>query len=170
MKKICILFFGVICNIAFAQSSIFDIARKGTLSEVKELYSKYPDTLDSKNDAGYLPLTLACYNANNEVAAFIAEHSKDINGNSDYGTPLMASVVKGNEEMVKKLVALKADPNITDSNGTSALHYAVMFQMESIIMILIKGGANSLLKDNKGFTSVDYANKLKNEQIIKLLN
>lgn len=164
------LFFGaLVCSSTIAQLSVFDIARKGTLSEMQELYSKFPDTINTTNDAGYTALILACYYGNNDVAVFLAENCRNINGNSDYGTPLMAAVVKRNETMVAKLLELKADPNIADPNKTTALHYAVMFQIESIIKLLMKWKADPTLKDQRGFSSLDYANKTKSQKIINLL-
>lgn len=153
----------------YSQSSVFDIARTGSLAEVEALYEKFRDTINTANDAGYSPLILACYNGNNEVAGFIAEHCTNVDENSGYGTALMAAVVKGNEEMVTKLLALGADPNISDSNQTTALHYAVMFQKEDMIKKLVDHNANISLKDSNGFTPVEYAEKTNNQHIINLL-
>ena len=154
---------------SFGQKPIFEIARSGSLQEVKEIYEKYPDSINSINDAGYTPLIIACYSQNNEVATFIANHSKNINQNSGYGTALMASVVKGNKEMVQKLCMLGADPNIADSNKTTALHYAVMFQNEPIVKLLIQNKADQSLEDHNGFSPSEYALKTKNTNLINLL-
>lgn len=170
MKQIFLFLFCVFTYTIHAQHSIFDIARKGSLSEAIELVSKYPDTINRKNDAGYSPLILACYNGNIEVASYLIENMKDINGSSSYGTPLMAAVVKNEIELVKLLLKKGADPNIKDTNGTTALIYATMFQYNEIVKILCKEATIVVEhKDNKGFTALDYANKIRNEELILII-
>ena len=170
MKNLLILFFtffGLVYGVA--QSTIFDIARKGTLPELKEFYSKFPESINTSNDQGFSPLTLACYHGNNKVAKFLAEHTNNIDSISSFGTPLMAAVVKSNKEMVIKLLELNANPNIADSNKTTALHYAVMFKLPEIVKLLINKGASISEKDGKGFSPLDYASRQQNPTIYKLL-
>ena len=166
--KIFYLFF-FITNILTAQKSVFDIARSGTKEEIKVIHAKHSDTINSKNGSGFNPLVLACYRKNNEVASYLAEKVSNINENSQYGTALMAAVVKDNTEMVKVLLEQKANPNLQDQNGTTALHYAVMFQLEDIVKLLVDNDAKSNIEDNKGFTPKDYALKYNNEQINSIL-
>lgn len=149
-------------------NQIFDIARKGTLHELKELLQSYPLAIDMPNDAGYNALTLACYNSNNEVAKYIVEQTKNINANNGYGTALMAATVKGNIELVEYLIQHNADMNISDANGKTALHYAVVFNSYEIVEFLIKAGAKFDLKDNRGNTAKDYAKLKSNKKILTL--
>lgn len=144
-------------------TTIFDIARTGSLSEIKEFKKENPKAIDSKNDSGYTPLILACYNGNNEVAKYIIDNCKDVNLNNGYGTALMAATIKGNIELVNYLLKKDADTNIADSNGTTALHYAVIFNLDDIAEALVKSGAKYNLKDNRGNTAKDYA-LLKNKK------
>lgn len=46
--------------------SIFDIARSGTVAEVKEEIKKNPDIINQVNENGFSPLILACYRGNVE--------------------------------------------------------------------------------------------------------
>ncbi|CAL2083303.1 ANK_REP_REGION domain-containing protein [Tenacibaculum sp. 190524A05c] len=149
-------------------NEIFNIARNGTLQELKELLAVHPMSIDMPNEAGYNALTLACYNSNNEVAKYIVENTKSINANNGYGTALMAATVKGNVELVEYLVQHNADMDISDANGKTALHYAVVFNSYEIVEFLIKSGAKFDLKDNRGNTAKDYAKLKSNKKILTL--
>lgn len=147
---------------------IFSIARSGSLTDLKTILEKKPESIDQKNMSGYTPLILACYSGNNEVAKYIIDKSNNIDLSNGYGTALMASVVKGNEELVTYLLSNKADVNISDDNGTTALHYAVIFNLEKIAEKLINSGAKYNLKDNRGNTAKDYATLKNNQKILTL--
>lgn len=171
-KLIFIIIFCSLLSInSFSQEkSIFDIARNGSLAELKVATKKNPDIINTKSKEGYSPLTLSCYSGNNEVAKYLIEHVKNINSKSSYGTPLMAAVVKNNKELTDLLIKKNVDVNATDNNGTTALHYAVMFDLEEITKLLVVAKAKTDLKDNRGKTAVDYANIKANSNIIQLLN
>ena len=110
-------------NVKAQESSIFDVARNGTLMEVKALTKNNPDIINNLSKEGYSVLTLACYYSNNDVASYLIEHVKDINSKSGYGTPLMAATVKKNRYLVKLLLEKNANPNLTDQNNSTALHF-----------------------------------------------
>ena len=152
------------------EKSIFDIARNGSLTELKKAVKKDPEIINKVSKEGYTPLTLSCYSGNNDVAKYLIENVKNINAKSGYGTPLMAAVVKNNLKLTALLIKHKAEINATDPNGTSALHYAVMFGLEDITKLLVNAKANTKLKDNRGNSAIDYAKIKGNLNIIKLLN
>ncbi len=151
-----------------SNSDIFQIAKTGSLSELKSLLESNPKLVDQTNEAGYTPLILSCYNGNKEVAMYMIDKSKNINLNNGYGTALMAATVKGNYELVEYLLEKKADTNIADSNGTTALHYAIIFNLENIAELLVKSGAKYDLKDNRGNSAKDYAILKKNKKLLTL--
>ena len=165
-----ILLIGTFFNLNAQEVNIFDIAREGSLVQLKKVIEKDTNVINKINKSGYSPLTLACYYGNNEVAKYLIENIKDINSNSGYGTALMAAVVKKNVELTRFLLEHKADPNIADSNGTTAMHYAVIFENLELVKLLVKAKAKTNLKDNRGNTAIDYVRINKNESINKLLN
>lgn len=164
-----LLFF--LTNFSFAQEKldVFDVARKGTVDQAKDLMKSNPQIFDVTNQEGYSPLILACYRNNNEVAKFIIENGGDINGNSNMGTPLMAAIVKGNNEIAQLLIEKKADLNLADKNGITALIYAVQFQNKTVLAKLIQNKVDKNHKDKEGKTAFEYAVFAGNEEIINLL-
>jgi ankyrin repeat protein len=153
-----------------AQKNVFDACRTGTVEEISKLYNENPDIVNKVNDAGYTPLILACYHGNEPVVKFLIEKVKDINASSNYGTALMSAVVNGNISITKLLLDKNADVNFSDSNGTTALHYAVMFKNIELIMLLINAKADKTLKDNKQKSALDYAKIANDEKINTILN
>ena len=156
-------------NVKAQESSIFDIARNGSLMEIKALTKNNPDIINNISKEGYSALTLACYYSNNDVATFLIEHVKDINSKSGYGTPLMAATVKKNSNLVKLLLENNANPNLTDQNNSTALHFSVIFNQQEIIELLMKHKADPNIKDNRGNTALDYAKITNNNKFIQLL-
>lgn len=170
IKKVSLFLFLLVSVLSYSQENIFDVARSGTIEDVKRLMAINPDTINIADINGYLPLTLACYKGNNEVAIFLAPKVKNIDGTSDYGTPLMAAVYKNRTAIVKQLLELNANPNFADANGTTALHYAIILRNEQIIKLLIDANADVNFKDNRGNTAKDYAAMTQKETIIELIN
>lgn len=153
---------------SYSQSDIYTIARSGSVQELETVYKKDAESITTPNDAGYSPLILAAYNGNIPVTKRLVELGADINGDSTYGTPLMAATVKRNKELVDFFINQKVDLDKSDQNGTTALHYAAMFGLEDITKALLEAGANPKARDQKDFTPYDYAAKAKNETISKL--
>jgi hypothetical protein len=82
----------------------------------------------------------------------------------------MAATVKKNTELVKLLLKKKANPNAVDQNGSTALHFSVIFSYDEIIELLMLAKADASLKDNRGNSALDYARITDNKKIIQLLN
>ncbi len=156
-------------NVKAQESSIFDIARNGSLMEIKALTKNNPDIINNISKEGYSALTLACYYSNNDVASYLIEHVKDVNSKSGYGTPLMAATFKKNSNLVKLLLENNANPNLTDQNNSTALHFSVIFNQQEIIELLMKHKADPNIKDNRGNTALDYAKITNNNKFIQLL-
>ena len=62
-----------------------------------------------------------------------------------------------------------ANPNLTDQNNSTALHFSVIFNQEEIIELLMKFKANQNIKDNRGSTALDYAKITNNNKFIQIL-
>ncbi|WP_310557261.1 ankyrin repeat domain-containing protein [Flavobacterium sp.] len=170
--KYCLIVFLLFLNCIHSQEiskNIYDIARKGSVAEAKELIVANPKIVLEANKDGFTALVLATYRGNNEVAKLLIESGADINSSSSMGSPLMAAVVKGNNEIAKILLEKKANPNLADANGMTALIYAVQFQNVEILDLLLKYNANKSHKDKQGKTAFEYAAFSGNEKIINKL-
>lgn len=171
IKKYFLLAFCFSLNVIFSQEKpdVFDIARSGTIAQAMEMYKTNQESFNVVNQEGYSPLILACYRGNTEVAKFLIEKGVAINDSSNMGTALMAAVVKGNSEIVKLLLDKKANVNVTDANGTTALIYAAMFKNHDIAGQLIKANALPDFKDSRGNSAIDYAILANDDKLIEIL-
>jgi ankyrin repeat protein len=173
MKKLIVLM-GIFLSFTtmYAQEkakSIFDIARSGTVAEVKELMKQNPDVINQTNESGFSPLILACYKGNVEVADFLMDNVKDVNYKSQEGTALAGLSVKYNKNLVEHLLNKNANPNITDATGSTPLFWAVKFSNKELIELLLKYKADKSIIDSQGKTPFEYALQTNNKEIINLL-
>lgn len=170
MKKTTFFLFILLHSLnVFSQKDIFNVARTGTVDEIKALMKANPNCINEVSHEGYSPLLLACYRGNEEVAHFLMKEVKNIDIVSGMGTALMAATVKGNASIVKKLLENKANPNASDSNGTTALIYASIFKNYEIADFLIKAKADPNAKDNRGNSAIDYAILANDDKLIQIL-
>ena len=161
----------LICTSLKAQDkNVFDIARKGTLSDIQEIFNQTPELINAINDNKATPLILACYRNNEAVALYLSDKVSNVNYNSGMGTALMASIMSGNKVIIDKLISKKADLDQTDTQGKTALIYAAFNNNTEIVKMLIKAGANKKLADKENRTALDYAKFNKNTQLIILLD
>lgn len=157
-------------NIVFSQNSTcFDVARKGSLSEIKLLFEKDRNIVNAIDDNGSSMLILACYRGNQEVAKFLINNNADLNYVSKNGTALMACVMKKEFQLVDELFLKSVDLDSTDANGITALMLAVQFKNVEMVKKLVKAGANKTLKCKQSKTAFEYAVFSNNEEIINLL-
>lgn len=169
MGKYLIIVLLICFNSVFAQRSVFDIARNGTLEEIKALAAKNPEAINSKSEMGFTPLILACYRGNTEVAKYLIDNVKDVNYLSPEGTALASLCINYNKALVEKLLEKNADPNIRDSNGNTPLMWAAKRGNVELAKILLKYKADVSLKDTFGISAFEYAVKSNNTEMINLL-
>jgi len=164
-----IFFFSIASNAQDGKSKdVFDIARFGTIEEMKILETKDSEIINSVSPSGFTPLILACYKGNTDIAKYLITKVKDINYNSSSGTALAATVVKGNSYLTSLLLENKADPNIKDASGLTPLIYAIQFKNIEIIKLLLNHKANKTLADSSGKMPFEYAIFTQNQEIINL--
>ena len=161
----------ILCTSLKAQDkNVFDIARKGTLSEIQEIFNQTPELINAINDNKATPLILACYRNNEAVALYLSDKVSNVNYNSGMGTALMAAIMSGNKVIIEKLISKKADLDQTDTQGKTALIYAAFNNNTEIVQMLLKAGANKKLADTENRTALEYAKFNKNTQLIILLD
>ena len=169
MKKYFLIIFLIASTSIFSQATIFDVARKGTVTEMNAILSNAPELIDSLTPQGFTPLILACYNGNVAVATFLVKQKANVNFNSSNGTALMAAIVKNDKAMASLLLEAKTNVDLQDGNGFTALHYAIQFRNYEMIALLMQYRPQITIKDNMGMTAKAYAINLKDEKIQHLL-
>ncbi len=170
MKKyISIIIFFLTFVINAQEKSIFDIARSGSLDEMKLAYKTKPESINQTNENGSSTLILASYRGNIEVAKFLIANVKDLNYNSGMGTALMGAVYKNQLELVKLLLENKANPNLVDANGATALILAAQTGNVEMIKLLLQFKADKTVKTKDGKTAFEIAAFAGNENIINAL-
>lgn len=143
----------------------------GNHQDLEILLSQEPDALKHKTSHNISPLLLSCYYhkplITQVILKFITtitiheacavglrshvqmmiEHKADVvNEISDHGfTPLGIAAHFANEEIVRLLLAHRADPNIPSTNGyhTFPLHAALTVNNENISKMLLEAGADA---------------------------
>jgi len=69
------------------------------------------------------------------------------------------------EELVRKMIAAGADVDVTDLNGSTPLMLAVESGNKSVVRVLLEQGANPLVTNHTGVSSVSLAVKLTGEGV-----
>ncbi len=83
---------------------------------------------------------------------------------------LNLAISKGDLAKVQQLVGIGVNVNHKDERGKTPLMYAILFNQPQIVAYLIKKGADYRAEDSNGLTILDYAEKSKSEEILKLVN
>lgn len=170
MRKYSALILIMVFGLIFSQTkNVFDIARNGTLDEMKVLVSQDQDVINSKNDMGFTPLILACYRGNAEVAKYLIDNVKDLDYISPEGTALSSLCISYNKELVEKILSKNANPNLQDSRGNTPLLWAVKRGNLELAKMLLNHKADKTIKDSMGISAFEYAIKSNNNEMINLL-
>ncbi len=158
MKKIITtIFISLTLGINAQVKDVFDIARNGTLKEMKLAFKKNPNSINELDKNRSSTLILACYKGNTDVAKFLINKVKDLNYSSAMGTALMAAAYKNQLEFIKLLIDKKANINGVDGNGTTALMLAVQMKSLEVVRLLLENKADKSIKNNEGKTAFEYA-------------
>lgn len=154
---------------AFSQKSVFDIARTGSLDEIKILFEENPKAVNEVNENGYSTLILATYRSNNDVAKYLIEVIDDIDYTCSLGSALMAATYKLNTEIVESLLIKGANPDKVDENGQTALMLASQFGNKDIVSLLLEHKADKTILNKEGKSAFEFAVFSGNNEIIELL-
>lgn len=129
-----------------------------------EIYMSYRVNPNLANSKHQTLLHSAIMQNNTEAADILKRHNADINYKDNSGRS--AIFYAQTPETLKWLINNKANINLTDKNGQTALHYNVINNNTDIIKYLLKYKAEPNIKDNNQLTPLVYAKTIK---IMKLL-
>jgi uncharacterized protein len=83
-------------------------------------------------------------------------------------TPLCNAIMKGDIETVKKFIEYGADVDEM-SNGLTPLMFAARYNKVEIIKLLLEKGAEKDIKDERGYTALQFAEFSKSQEAIACL-
>ncbi|OLP96723.1 Ankyrin repeat domain-containing protein 50 [Symbiodinium microadriaticum] len=95
-------------------------------------------------DFGSNVLHVAVRGRLNDLALHLISQGVDLESCNEMGrTPLVQACIKNTPEVITALLAARADVNIKDSSGRSAVYYAAMKENAAAVQQLIEAGADS---------------------------
>ena len=127
-----------------------------------------PDIADSNGNTCMYHAIVGSFSK--EVLQAIIDQGADVNSTNKEGvTALMAACRKGNMDVIYVLLKAGVDPHISDSNGNTWIHHAIVGGCNETIQEIINHGAhvNATNKDN--ITPLILACQDGNEVVIKTL-
>ena len=99
----------------------------------------------------------------------LVKHGADLNLANDLEeTPLLHAVCSGKLEIVRALVANRAEVDKTDVYGRSPLYFAAQKGHKKIVEILLDAGANPNMQDQRGRTVLSRAVCWGNYDIVRV--
>src|SRR3569623_2070423 len=85
---------------------------------------------------------------------------------------LLYAALENNIDLVRTLLEKCADPNIKDTNGNTALHFAALNNGDNYLLVelLLEYGADIDSQDKEGFTCLMYAVVTNKIEIVRCLS
>ena len=150
-----------------ALNTLFDAIRQDDTTLFDEVLPTIKD-LDAADERGSTALVLAAYYNRLYMLDKLLYAAADPNVGGAMGNPIHGAAYKGFTEIIKHLVYHGASLDVADSQGSTALHYAVLGSNCELVGFLLARGARYDINDNSNMTAKEYADKLENRCIICL--
>ncbi|KAG6943423.1 hypothetical protein JG688_00017608, partial [Phytophthora aleatoria] len=137
--------------------------------DIMQIIAREAQFIDSKDEVGSTPLSLAVENGNTAIAAVLLDHGADMAGD-EYGSNMLHIAAQtGNKEMVEMLLAGGADVTAEDEYGSSTLHVAVRSGNLEMVGLLLSKGADISATEEDGSSALHVAVSSGNPKMIELL-
>jgi len=147
-------------------TALHHLAKYGSPEQFVEIFAMNGINFNCLDNYGNTALVWAIANGNNTVALEIMKYRQDFNVDCHGNTALHLAVAKGykdrtrdgtrltvsNLQLVKKLAADGANPNVLNKNGFSALHLACIRRDPEMVKALIENGGDLDVKTEDGRT------------------
>jgi len=125
--------------------------------------------VNKKNGYGFTHLVSAIEKNNRLMFSLLLASGADVNLCREKDSPLMIAVLRGDEYMIKKLIARGANLNSKDKIGRTPLMIGVQRNRVNIVKILLESGDNIKIKDNQGDDVFCYAKDYSNKEMWDVL-
>ncbi|MGD9638055.1 MAG: ankyrin repeat domain-containing protein [Alphaproteobacteria bacterium] len=161
MKKyFCLIFTAIfICNTVFADASFLTLIKDGSFKEIKEAIKNGADVNDTSPNGVTALMVAAQYNPSVEVVELLIEKGAKVNARNSVGaTVLMAALGNYNIDVLKAILKTDIDVNAVGKFNVTALMLAARSTRDGLsLKLLIEAGADTIVKDDNGYTALDYA-------------
>ncbi|MDR0270657.1 ankyrin repeat domain-containing protein [Paenibacillus sp.] len=157
---------------------LFRAAQEGDAARLRDLVDFRPERANLENADGLTLLGYAAHYGHAEAVRVLIEAGADVNAVSHSNIPYIPSntalhaAIAGerNMDVIRVLIAHKADTRIFDSNGHTCLHTAA-FHDDSVelIRLLLANGADASDHLGDGETALALAEKQGNRNVAELL-
>ncbi len=110
---------------AGAPLDICTAAMLGLAEQVEAFVRSDPEQIQARGAHSLPLLYFPVIGGHQEIAAFLLERGAEINSGQGGNTPLHGAVLYAKADLVKWLLENRADPNLVDYNGKTALELAL---------------------------------------------
>jgi ankyrin repeat protein len=133
---------------------IFSALGKDHLEGLKLLLQHHADP-NAKSDEGLTPLFLT---TEPDIVRLLIDYKADLNARDSIGlTPIMRVTGAAATNFIKILLDTGAKTDLQDTNGNTALHYAVYRVDPESVATLLEHKADPNIQNDQGFTPLDLA-------------
>ncbi|CAH2243411.1 ankyrin repeat domain-containing protein 39-like isoform X1 [Pararge aegeria] len=143
------------------ERSIWNAAFSGEKDRVLSLISKASspkELVNSQDNSGYTALHYAARNGHVDICSILLKNGAYINTQTRCGkaTPLHKAAAAGKEATVKYLIQHRAQLDLQDADGKTALHKVVENKKHGLINVLLEACPKLRdIKDNKGILAIE---------------
>jgi ankyrin repeat protein len=162
MRRLALLILSVTLTMACHYGPSSPAAAAATGGDVAAMTRMLNAGLDPnvRDDAGYTPLIAAARSGNIAVIRLLVSRGADPNLRDaavNSWTPLLHAIHKAQPGASATLLEAGANPNGTDTAGSTPLMMAAGYGYTDIVKILLAHGANPRLATGGGITAIDLA-------------
>ena len=137
--------------------------RENAMDVMDVLLADRRTLIDKEAANGDTALMIACYNGNEKAAQALLDKGAKVNKNG--WSPLHYAAAGGNEKIVRMLLDKDAFVDAVSPNATTPIMMAARGGHIYIVKLLHDAGADVTLKNQRGYSAVDFALENKNTHI-----
>ncbi len=139
---------------------LHEAAEAGDTSRVKALLAMNRNLRNQKDENDNMPIHLAASIGHWETVNALCQGMAIIDHENNFGLlPLHCAALAGHTNIAAALLSFEKSKSIDAKNihGLTPLHAAIMAGKDDVARLLLDQGANTDVKDQRGWTPIDYA-------------
>jgi ankyrin repeat protein len=154
-----------------AAARLFKATKQGDLFGAQRLLVRHPRLVHARDSGGYTPLLWAAKRGHISLVRLLLAKGAQVNVRNNWrNTPLHWAAYNGHLAVVARLLKAGADPNAREREmGHTPLHDAAWKGRRRVIALLLKAGARPDLKNKRGQTPRQIAQRHGHWTVARLL-